>query len=118
MAEPSAATVGRSLQGWVGYFHIVPIMSLFSDMNKWIRRRVRSCYWKQWRRLRTRIAKLRKLGVREHEAVTHGVSSKGPWVMSASQTVHQTLSIDYLTEQGLVSLSEIWTKLAARKRTA
>ena len=38
--------------------------------------------------------------------------------MSASQAVHQALSVDYLKEQGLVSLFEIWTKLTARKRTA
>ena len=31
---------------------------------------------------RTRIAKLRKLGVRRREAIMHGISSKGPWVLS------------------------------------
>jgi hypothetical protein len=87
-------------------------------MDKWVRRRLRSCYWKQWRRPYTRIAKLRKLGIRDHEAVTHGISSKGPWVMSASQAVHQALSTTYLTGEGLVSLGEIWTKLTAGKRTA
>ena len=87
-------------------------------MDKWVRRRIRSCYWKQWRRPRTRIVNLRKLGIREHEAVTHGISSKGPWVMSASQAVHQALSVDYLSERGLASLLEIWTKLATKKRTA
>ena len=76
------------------------------------------CYWKQWRRPRTRIANLRKLGIREHEAVTHGISSKGPWVMSSSQAVHEALSMDYLREQGLASLLEIWNKLAAKERTA
>jgi len=105
-------------QGWVGYFHLVPIKSFFSELDKWVRRRIRSCYWKQWRRPRTRIVNLRKLGIREHEAVTHGISSKGPWVISASQAVHQALSVDYLSEQGLASLLELWTKLAAKKRTA
>jgi len=108
----------RYFQGWVGYFRTVPIKSFFSELDKWVRRRVRSCYWKQWQRPRTRIANLRKLGIREHEAVTHGISSKGPWVMSSSQAVHQALSVDYLMESGLASLSEIWHKLAARKRTA
>ena len=108
----------RYFQGWVGYFRTVPMKSFFSELDKWVRRRVRSCYWKQWRRPRTRIANLRKLGIREHEAVTHGISSKGPWVMSSSQAVHQALSVDYLRESGLASLSEIWHKLAARKRTA
>ena len=59
-----------------------------------------------------------ELGIREHEAVTHGISSKGPWVLSASQAVHQALSVDYLSARGLASLLEIWTKLAAKKRTA
>ena len=72
----------------------------------------------RWRRPRTRIVNLKKLGIREHEAVTHGISSKGPSVMSASQAVHQALSGDYLRERGLASLLEIWMKLAAKKRTA
>ena len=108
----------RYFQGWVGYFQLVPIKSFFSELDKWVRRRIRSCYWKQWRRPRTRIVNLRKLGVGKDEAVTHGISSKGPWVMSASQAVHQALSVDYLSARGLASLLEIWTKLAAKKRTA
>jgi RNA-directed DNA polymerase len=108
----------RYFHGWVGYFGLVPIKSFFSEMDKWVRRRLRSCYWKQWRRPHNRIANLKKLGIREHEAVTHGISSKGPWVMSASQAVHQALSVDYLAGEGLVSLSDIWSKLTAQKRTA
>jgi RNA-directed DNA polymerase len=50
--------------------------------------------------------------------VTHGISSKGPWVMSSSQAVHQALSVDYLSARGLASLLEIWMRLAAKKRTA
>ncbi len=68
----------RYFQGWVGYFKIIPIKSFFRELDKWARRRLRSCYWKQWRGLRTRIANLKKLGVRNREAITHGVSSKGP----------------------------------------
>lgn len=105
-------------QGWVGYFRLVPIKSFFSEMDKWVRRRLRSCYWKQWKNPRTRIAKLKKLGIREKEAVTHGVSSKGPWVMSSSQAVHEALSVAYLQESGLASLLEIWSKLTAKKRIA
>jgi RNA-directed DNA polymerase len=105
-------------QGWVGYFRLVPIKSFFSEMDKWVRRRIRSCYWKQWKNPRTRIANLKKLGIREKEAVTHGASSKGPWVMSSSQAVHEALSVAFLQTSGLASLLEIWSKLAAKKRTA
>ena len=105
----------RYLQGWVGYFSLVPMKTYFEILDKWVRRRIRSCYWKQWRNPRTRIANLRKLGVRRDQAVTHGFSSKGAWVMSSSQAVHEALSIAYLTQTGLVSLLTIWQKLSARK---
>lgn len=108
----------RYFQGWVGYFRLVPIKSFFSELDKWVRRRLRSCYWKQWRNPRTRIANLRKLGVKEEEAVTHGVSSKGPWAMSSSQAVHQALSLEYLTHSGLTSLLTLWSQLAPKPRTA
>ncbi len=58
----------RYFQGWVGYFRLVPIKTYFADIDKWVRRRIRSCYWKQWRGPWTRIANLRKLGVKEDEA--------------------------------------------------
>jgi hypothetical protein len=102
----------------VGYFRLVPIKSFFSEMDKWVRRRLRSCYWKQWKNPRTRIANLKKLGIRDNEAVTHGVSSKGPWVMSSSQAVHEALSVAFLEESGLASLLEIWSKLTAKRRIA
>lgn len=108
----------RYFQGWVGYFSLVPLQSFFSKLDKWVRRRLRSCYWKQWRNRRTRIANLRKLNIPWCEAYTHGISSKGPWVLSKSEAVHKALSRAYLTAAGLVSLHEIWTKLTARKRTA
>ena len=57
--------------------------------------------------------------------MTHGVSSKGPWVLSASQAVHEAdqrctsvPAVDYLTESELVSLSDLWNRLAPWKRTA
>jgi len=108
----------RYFQGWMGYFSLVPLRSIFSKLDKWIRRRIRSCYWKQWRHPRTRIAKLRKMGVREREAVTHGVSSKGPWVMSKTEAMHIAITIDFLREEGLVSLEELWNKFAPKWRTA
>jgi RNA-directed DNA polymerase len=104
----------RYLQGWVGYFSLVPMKTYFEILDKWVRRRIRSCYWKQWRNPRTRIRNLRKLGVQRDQAVTHGFSSKGAWVMSSSKAVHEALSIAYLTQEGLVSLLTVWQKLTAR----
>jgi RNA-directed DNA polymerase len=108
----------RYFQGWMGYFSLVPIKSIFSKLDKWIRRRFRSCYWKQWRNPRTRVGNLKKLGIRAREAITHGVSSKGPWVMAKTEAMHIAMSKAYLRKEGLVSLEELWDKFAPKWRTA
>ena len=104
----------RYFQGWVGYFRLVPIKTYFASLDKWVRRRIRSCYWKQWRGPWTRIANLRRLGVKEDDAVTHGCSRRGPWVMSSSRAVHEALSLEHLTHEGLVSLLTFWQTLTAK----
>jgi len=79
------------------------------------------------RRIKPRIPiqNLLKLGIRKDEAVTYSVSSKGPWVMSSSQAVHEALSLagpaaqarsqNSLKGQGLANLFTIWQKLTARR---
>ena len=106
------------LNGWVGYFRLVPIKSFFMDLDKWLRRRIRACYWKQWRKPKTKASNLLRLGVAKDEAYSHGNSSKGPWLMSYSRAVHQARSVAYLAEDGLPSLFEIWTKFASKGRIA
>ncbi|TWT78701.1 Group II intron-encoded protein LtrA [Planctomycetes bacterium CA13] len=108
----------RYFQGWVGYFHYGLGKKQLQSLDKWIRRRIRACYWKQWYRVRTRIRMLLKLGVRRDEAFSHGSSGRGVWVMSSSAAMHVAISKDYLRQQGLASLEEIWSKFASKKRTA
>ena len=105
----------RYFQGWIGYFRYGLTKTQLKYLDKWIRRRIRACYWKQWYRVRTRIRMLMKLGVRPEEAISHGCSGRGGWVMSSSAALHVALSIDYLAKQGLASLEEIWSKFASRK---
>jgi RNA-directed DNA polymerase len=112
------AELRRYFQGWIGYFHYGLRKTQLKYFDKWVRRRIRACYWKQWYRVRTRVRMLLKLGVRREEAISHGCSGRGVWVMSSSAAMHVALSIDYLTNQGLASLEEIWSKFASRKRTA
>ncbi|OYP32195.1 hypothetical protein CGZ80_20290 [Rhodopirellula sp. MGV] len=43
-----------------------------------------------------RFRMLLKLGVRRDEAISHGSSCRGPWVMSSSATMDVAISIDSL----------------------
>ena len=51
------------LRGWLGYFGDCQTPSVLQRLESWLRRRLRSVVWKQWKRGRTRFKELRKRGV-------------------------------------------------------
>ena len=95
------------LRGWTGYFCLVPIKSFFVVLDKWVRRRIRSCYWKQWRKPSARIRNLMKLGLEKNEAVPFGSCSRGAWFMSRCESVNTALTNSHLQSTGLVNLSSV-----------
>ena len=107
--------LGYYLRGWTGYFCLVPIKSFFGALDKWVRRRIRSCYWKQWRKPSARIRNLMSLGLDRNEADPFGSCSRGAWFMSQCQSVQSTLTNLHLSTTGLVSLLEVWSKLAPKR---
>ncbi len=51
------------LEGWWGYYGIAESRSRLSGLENWIRRRLRSLQWKQWKNPRTRVRRLLGLGI-------------------------------------------------------
>lgn len=99
------------LRGWINYFGIASGYQHCVELDHWIRRRVRMCYWRQWRKPRTKIANLLKRGVAFRWAVTCGSTGKGPWRSAKTPGIQQALSNDYLKSEGLVSLRDGWIKV-------
>jgi len=99
------------IRGWINYFGIANCYQLCVDLDHWIRRRVRMAYWRQWRKPRTKVRNLMKLGVRVQSAVACGITSKGPWRSSKTPGIQQALSNAYLKSQGLYALRDGWIKL-------
>lgn len=103
--------LSQYLRGWINYFGIANAYQLSIELDQWIRRRVRMCYWRQWRKPRTKIANLMKRGVGTQWAVTCGMTRKGPWRSSKTPGIQQALSNDYLKSEGLFSLRDGWIKV-------
>ena len=99
------------IRGWINYFGIANCYQLCVDLDHWIRRRVRMAYWRQWRKPRTKVRNLMRLGVRIQAAVACGITSKGPWRSSKTPGINQALSNAYLKSQGLYALRDGWIKL-------
>lgn len=103
--------LSQYLRGWINYFGIANAYQSSIDLDQWIRRRVRMCYWRQWRKPRTKIAKLMKRGVGTQWAVTCAMTRKGAWRSSKTPGIQQALSNDYLKSEGLFSLRDGWVKV-------
>jgi RNA-directed DNA polymerase len=103
--------LSQYLRGWINYFGIASGYQRCVDLDHWIRRRVRMAYWRQWRKPRTKINKLLKLGANINAAVASGSTSKGPWRSAKSPGINQALSLDYLKSEGLYSLRDGWISL-------
>jgi RNA-directed DNA polymerase len=106
------------LRGWLGYFGLAAQWKLFDKLDQWIRRRLRMCYWKRWRHVRTRRKELIRLGVPRRQAIRHARSRKGPWHMAKTIASGVGLNNAWLAAQGLISLKTLWAHLAPLRRTA
>ena len=102
--------LGQYLRGWFGYFGISQYYEPIPELENWIRRRIRMCYWKQWRWMRTKIKHLLALGVSLKTAIQHAASSKSYWHMARTPGLQQAMSNAWLKAQGLVSVKDLWCK--------
>ncbi len=53
----------------MGYFGISDYYRPIPELDPWLRRRIRMCYWKQWCRTRTKVRNLLALGTSKRHAI-------------------------------------------------
>jgi RNA-directed DNA polymerase len=99
------------LRGWMNYFGISEYYRPIPEIDHWLRRRVRMCYWKQWRYARTKVRELRKLGTFLHAAVSVAMSRKGPWHLARTLATQTGMTNQWLMDQGLLSVKELWVSI-------
>ena len=98
------AELRRYMLGWRGYFGFAEVTSLLLDLDKWIRRRLRSYHWKQWGRRGYR--ELRRRGISRDLAWNTAKSAHGPWRLSRSPALAIALPARYFVALGLPTLVE------------
>lgn len=103
--------LSRYLRGWMTYFRLNETPSVLRDLDRWIRRRVRLCIWKSWKRTATRMRKLRSFGLTDEMARMVAGTQRGLWFVAGMPLLAKALSESWLTEQGLISLQGRWRTL-------
>ena len=103
--ERMAEDLSRYLRGWIGYFGKCETPSVLAGLEQWLRRRLRSAIWKQWKRGTVRFAELRQRGVGDVLAAQTAGSALGPWRLANSPALSIALSNAYFDSLGIPRLT-------------
>jgi RNA-directed DNA polymerase len=105
------AKLAEYVRGWIGYFGLSEYYTILPTLDDWLRRRVRLCYWKMWKRPARRIRQLIQLGTGRRSAILAGLSRKGYWRLSRTLSTHTGMTNAWLAKQGVLSLKALWVSI-------
>jgi len=93
------------ITGWVNYYGIADMKKLAQSLDEWLRRRIRMCYWKQWKKVRTRHKNLVKRGIECSKAWEFANTRKGYWRIAGSPILARTFTNKDLKKLGFQSIT-------------
>lgn len=102
--EQMTEQLANYLRGWKGYFGFCQTPSVLKSLDQWMRRRLRSVIWKQWKHGRRRFAGLRQRGVWGGLVAKTAGSSHGPWRIANSPALEYAFPNAYFDSLGLPRL--------------
>ena len=106
--ESRLKKLNQIMRGWINYYGIANAVAKLKELDKWIRRRLRACIWKQWKKISTRHRNLVKLGINKYKAWEYANTRKGYWRISKSPILSKSLNNKYLELLGFVSLTQTY----------
>jgi len=96
--------LSETTNGWINYFGVADGAGQLQNLDNWIRRRLRACIWKQWKKVKTKFKNLQKLGIDKSKAWEFANTRKGFWRISKSPILHRTITNHRLERFGFKSL--------------
>jgi RNA-directed DNA polymerase len=104
--ETVIGDLSRIIRGWVAYFRFVEVTAGFEMLDQWVRRKLRVILWRQWKNPKTRLKKLRGLGLDQERALRSAWNGRGPWWNAGASHMNEAVSTRLLRAWGLVSFLE------------
>lgn len=111
--ETRTMKLRRYIIGWINYFKLADIKSLLQQTDEWMRRRIRMIYWKQWKRVKTKLKMLKSLGIHEQKAWEYANTRKSYWRTSRSPILSKSLTNNVIKGFGFLFFSEYYRQVTA-----
>ena len=84
---------------------------LLRDTDEWLRHKIRTIYWKQWKKAKTKLKELKKLGVEEGKARICANMRNGSWYCGSYFVLQTTFNNKKLRELGYTTFTEFCLKI-------
>ena len=103
--KPSLEKIKVYARGWLNYYGIASMKNNIDDINGWLYHRIRMCIWKQWKKPRTKVRNLIKMGVPEDLAMQAGNTRHGHWFATHTVAVNMAMTKERLINSGFYDLA-------------
>jgi len=103
--------LAQYIRGWMNYYGMSDYYRPIPLLDQWLRRRLRMCYWKQWRYARTKVRNLLRLGTKLKTAIYVAISRKSYWRLARTLATQTGMTNLWLEKQGLVSIKKLWVNI-------
>jgi len=104
-------SLNQYITGWVNYFKLADMKKLLQKVDEWYRRRLRMVIWKHWKRIRTRLRNLIKLGIDKYKAWEFANTRKSYWHTANSPILARTITNDRLQQSGYIFFTDYYRKV-------
>ena len=98
--------IHQKMRGWLQYYSIGKLANFIHRLDQWLRARIRQYIWKQWKKFKTKVVHLQKLGLSYHDAFVFASTRKGYWRTAHSKTLNYSLTNRKLEHLGLINMSK------------
>jgi group II intron reverse transcriptase/maturase len=99
-------------RGWLNAFKYANIKVKLTELDGWLRNRLRYCIWHHWKKLERKRKNLIRLGVPPGDAYAWSRSRMGGWAIAQSPILGTTITKARLIKRGYIPLATMFKTIS------
>ena len=104
--------LNQAIRGWINNFRIANIVNKLTEIDGWMRNRLRYCIWHQWKKRERKRKNLIRLGVNHTDAYRWSRTRKGGWAIAQSPILNTTITVERLKKRNVLSCLELYLSIS------
>jgi group II intron reverse transcriptase/maturase len=104
--------LNQYMKGWLNYYRYAHMVGKLTDLDVWIRNRLRYCIWKHWKKPNKRMRSYIRMGVDKDHAYSWSRSRMGGWRIACCPIMRTTVTIERLERRGYIQFNKFYRTIS------